>query len=99
MRHPDIPQLDARGLRNFGLATGSIIAVLFGAVLPWLLDLQYARWPWVFGGLLAGWALVHSHSLRPVYYVWMQFGLLLHKVTTPLVLGVLFFASFHRCHW
>ena len=91
MKHPDIPVLDTRGLRNFGLTTGSTIAVLFGAVLPWVFGLDYPRWPWILGAVLGGWGLVHSRSLRPIYYGWMRFGLLLHKVTTPLVLGIVYF--------
>ncbi len=91
MTHPSIPELDARGLRSFGLTTGSIIAVLFGALLPWVFSLDFPKWPWVLGGVLGAWALIHASSLEPVYHLWMRFGLLLHKVTTPLILGVVFF--------
>lgn len=30
-----IPELDKRGLRNFGLITGALFASLFGLLLPW----------------------------------------------------------------
>jgi hypothetical protein len=33
-----IPELDARGLRQFALTTGGIVAGLFGLLLPWLFD-------------------------------------------------------------
>jgi hypothetical protein len=36
MTDHDIPQLDAKGLREFGLTTGAIIIGLFGVVLPLL---------------------------------------------------------------
>ena len=36
----EIPELDREGLRQFGLTTGGIVAVLFGVVLPWLFDLD-----------------------------------------------------------
>ena len=91
MTNPSIPELDARGLRSFGLVTGSIIAVLFGAVLPWVFSLDYPRWPWILGGVLGAWALIHAPSLKPVYHLWMRFGLLLHKITTPLILGIVFY--------
>ena len=86
-----IPELEATGLRQFGLTTGSIVPVLFGLVLPWLFDLNYPLWPWFVGGLLIIWALMHSPSLNPVYRGWMCFGLLLSRITTPLVLGLVFF--------
>ena len=87
----DIPELDRDGLRQFGLTTGAILSVLFGLVLPWLFDLEYPRWPWFVGGVLIVWGLVHAPSLNPVYRVWMRFGLLLGRITTPLVLGLVFF--------
>ena len=33
-----IPELDRKGLREFGLVTGGIVAVLFGLFFPWLLE-------------------------------------------------------------
>ena len=32
----EIPELDRKGLRDFGVVTGLIIIVLFGLVFPWL---------------------------------------------------------------
>ena len=87
----EIPELDRDGLRHFGLTTGAIVAVLFGLLLPWLFELDYPRWPWFVGGILIIWGLVHPPSLKPVYYWWMRFGLLLSRVTTPLVLGAVFY--------
>lgn len=87
----EIPELDRKGLREFGIVTGSIIAVLFGLALPWLFNLGYPIWPWVLGGILIVWGLIAPQSLRPVYKVWMRFGLLLNRVTTPLILGLVFF--------
>lgn len=86
-----IPELDQKGLRDFGLVTGGIIAALFGLFFPWLLEVRTPVWPFAIGGVLAVWGLVHPRSLRPVYTGWMKFGLLLSKITTPLVMGVVFF--------
>ncbi len=85
-----IPELDAKGLRHFGLVTGGILALLFGLLLPWVFGLGLPMWPWILGGVLAIWGVVAPGSLRPVYQGWMRFGLLLNKVTTPLVLGIVF---------
>ena len=76
--HP-IPELDRKGLREFGL------------VFPWLFERAFPIWPWIVFGVLGAWALVAADSLRSVYRAWMRFGLLLGKVTTPLIMGALFF--------
>lgn len=86
-----IPELDSRGLRNFGLTTGVIIGLLFGLFFPWLLERAIPRWPWIIGGTLILWALIAPASLRLVYKVWMRFGLLMSRVTTPIILGLVFF--------
>ena len=134
-----IPELDAKGLREFGVVTGAIVAGLFGlffpwvfdrqfpgefpwwpwmfcAVLggwgliapnslrpvyrgwmrfglffPWVLELSWPRWPWIFAGVLTAVGLVAPMTLRPVYKTWMRFGLLLSKITTPIIMGLVFF--------
>ena len=88
--HP-IPELDRKGLREFGFVTGGIIVVLFGLFFPWLLDHSYPVWPWVIFGVLGLWALVAPMTLRPVYRVWMRFGLLLSRVTTPIIMGLVYY--------
>ena len=86
-----IPELDKKGLREFGLVTGAIVAVLFGLFFPWVLDLPIPPWPWVIAGVLAAMGLVIPMALRPIYKVWMRFGLLMSKVMTPLVLSIVFY--------
>ena len=87
----DIPTLDRKGLREFGLVTGGIVAGLFGLLFPWLLDYRVPLWPWLVFAVLAAWALAAPGTLAPVYRAWMKFGLLIGRVTTPLILGVVFF--------
>jgi hypothetical protein len=48
------------------------------------------HWPWIIGGALGLWALIGPASLRPVYYYWMRLALGLSRLTTPLILGVVF---------
>jgi uncharacterized membrane protein YedE/YeeE len=86
-----IPDPDRRDLRNFGFVTGGMFAILFGLLLPWLLDRPWPVWPWLVLGVLAGSGLILPEMLRPVYAVWMRFGLIASKVTTPIVLGIVFF--------
>jgi hypothetical protein len=86
-----IPELDRKGLREFGLVTGGIVAVLFGLVFPWILDRPIPRWPWVIFGVLALMGLAAPMALRPVYQGWMKFGLFMSRITTPLIMGIVFY--------
>ena len=93
-RDDSILTLDRAGLRKFGLTTGAIIAVLFGLIFPWVLSVGSPWWPWWLGGVLAVWGLVNPQSLGSVYRIWMRLGLFLNRLTTPLILGAVFFLLF-----
>jgi hypothetical protein len=86
-----IPDLDRKGLREFGLTTGIAIVVIFGLFFPWLLDLGWPVWPWALAAPLWLLALINPLWLRRIYRAWMRFGLLASRVMTPLVLGIVFF--------
>lgn len=87
----EIPELDRKGLRQFGLITGGIVAGLFGLFFPWLLQRALPLWPWVVFGILALWSVGAPRTLRHVYRTWMRFGLLISRITTPVVLGIVYF--------
>ena len=86
-----IEQIDMKGLREFGLMTGAIVAVLFGLFFPWMLERAVPLWPWMIGAVLGVWGVTAPDTLRPLYNGWMKLGLLLSKITTPIILGVVFF--------
>ena len=86
-----IPELDRTGLREFALVTGGVIVGLFGLFLPWLLDLGWPTWPWILAAVLVAVGLIAPMALRPVYKAWMQFGLILSRFTTPIIMGLVFF--------
>ena len=88
--HP-IPELDRNGLREFGFVTGGMVAALFGLFFPWLLDHSYPVWPWVIFAVIGLWALIAPMTLRSLYRAWMRFGLLLSKITTPIIMGLVFY--------
>ncbi|WP_295543843.1 SxtJ family membrane protein [uncultured Thiohalocapsa sp.] len=94
MTDRDIPALDAAGLRRFALTTAAIVAALFGLLLPWLGGFGWPLWPWALAAVLALWGLIRPAGLRPVYRGWMRFGLLASRITTPLILGLVFFLLF-----
>ena len=86
-----IPELDRKGLREFGLTTGAAVIVIFGLFFPWMLEVEWPTWPWVIAAVLWTLALIQPKWLRWIYRTWMRFGLLASRVMTPLVLGIVFF--------
>ncbi|MDJ0926663.1 MAG: SxtJ family membrane protein [Gammaproteobacteria bacterium] len=87
----EIPELDRKGLREFGITTGAIVAGLFGLFFPWVFERAWPVWPWIVFGVLGAWGLIAPMTLRPVYRGWMRIGLLLSKVMTPLIMGIVFY--------
>ena len=87
----EIVKLDAKAYRKFGLTTGSIFAILFGVILPWITHHPYPIWPWVLAGVLFAFAPLLPIALGPVYVAWMKIGQVLNWINTRLILGVLFY--------
>ncbi len=86
-----IPELDRKGLREFGLVTGGIIAGLFGLFFPWLLSRPYPYGPWIIAAVLVGWGLAAPMTLRALYRAWMRLALVLSRITTPIIMAVVYF--------
>ena len=77
--------------RSFGL----VMAGAFAAVT--LLNAWHSGrlWPWT-GGLavlLLAAGLLQPSLLHPLNLVWLRFGLLLHRVVNPIVMGLVFFGT------
>lgn len=88
----NIPTLDDKGLRKFGLTTGAIIVVLFAAFFPWVFDAtSMPVWPWILAALLWVPALLIPAVLQPVYTTWMKIGHAIGWVNTRIILGILFY--------
>ena len=88
----DIPNLDNRGLRKFGLVTGAIIIFLFALLFPWLLGRSVPLWPLFLAFALWLPAVLMPAMLRPVYSMWMKLGLMLGWVNSRIILSVLYYA-------
>ncbi len=83
--------------RKFGLAVGAILCAL--AIVP-LLHRQPARWWLLAPGLaLVVMGLVAPSALAPLNRLWFRLGLLLGRVTNPIVMGILFFAVMVPIGW
>ena len=87
----EIPELDKKGLRDFGLITGALFALIFGLLLPWKFEWQWPIWPWVLFALLAVMAFAAPMTLNPVYRVWMRFGHFMGSIISRVILGLVFF--------
>jgi len=88
------PKLDNKGLRNFGLTTGAILAVLFGLLIPLLVGYALPLWPWILAGIFWVLALSIPISLNPIYRGWMVFGQVAGWINNRIVLCLLFFVIF-----
>ena len=69
----DIPILDKKGLRKFGLITAVMVSILFGFLLPFFLSKPIPQVPWIISVVLVLWALVAPITLNILYRPWMFF--------------------------
>ena len=86
-----IPELDAKGLRRFAFTMSVIVILLFGFLFPYLFGYPWPIWPWIIAAVFVLWGGVFPLTFKPIYTIWMSFGLLMSKITTPLILGIMFF--------
>ena len=91
MTNHAIAELDQKGLRNFALTFGAMFVALFGLFFPWIMTSSFPLWPWFLWLFMAVWGVTAAKTLRPFYRAWMKFGLLMSKVTTPLILGIIYY--------
>jgi len=90
----DIKVLDKSGLRKFGLTMAVVIITLFGLIFPYFMHMNYSWWSWVIGLLFFACSITAPLKLKMIYHFWMKLGFILNKVTSPIILGLIFFAIF-----
>jgi hypothetical protein len=83
-------RLTAAEGRKFGLAVGGAFLVIT-AVLVWRHRIPAAYVTGTVGTLLFLAGLAIPAQLGPVYRAWMGLALAISKVTTPIVMGAIFF--------
>lgn len=77
--------------KTFGLVFAAVFA-LIGA-LPMLGGGDIRAWALIVAALFLIAAFAFPKLLRPLNLLWFRFGLLLHKIVNPLVMGMLFFLT------
>jgi hypothetical protein len=77
--------------RSFGI----VFAVLFTIIGLWpLKDGGDVRlWALALAVAFVTAALLAPRMLKPLNFVWFKFGMLLHHIVTPVVMGLLFFVT------
>jgi hypothetical protein len=81
-------------LRNFGLFLAVFMACIFGIAIPYFYNTEYPTWPWIVAPLLVTLSLFLPKTLRPLFVASTLIGQIMGKVTTPIILGTLFYAVF-----
>jgi hypothetical protein len=77
--------------RSFGI----VMAVFFGLVAALNLWHEGRVWPWAGGtaALFLAAAFLRPTALKPLNWLWFKFGMLLHAVVSPIVMGLLFYVA------
>jgi hypothetical protein len=75
--------------RSFGFLFAGIFALI--GLLPLMFGGVPRAWAIMLAGVFLLAALAFPAMLSPLNRLWMRFGLLLHRIVSPLVLGIMFF--------
>lgn len=77
--------------RSFGYVFAAVFALI--GLFP-LIRLEAPRW-WslVLAGVFALLAAFSPHILNPLNRAWLAFGRILHRIVSPMVMGVIFFLA------
>lgn len=76
-------------------AFGIVFAVVFAIIALWpLIGGNTPRiWALVIAAAFLAVSLIRPRVLRPLNLLWFRFGMLLHRIISPVILGLMFFVS------
>lgn len=77
--------------RSFGLIFSGIFLAI--AMWPMLFGSSPREWALITAGVWAVAALIVPIVLRPLNILWMYFGLMMHKIVNPILMGLVFFIA------
>ena len=92
--HEDLSRHDAVAVgsdRNFGLTFAAILGVI--GFVPLVHGAAPRLWALVPATLFLAASVLRPTMLTPLKLAWMRFGLLLHAIVTPVIMGLIFFAA------
>ena len=87
---PEVP-LDASALAKFGYLMAALLVGVFGVAIPATFGGAVPVWPWVAALVFAGLAVARPLWLFWPCRGWLALGRALGFVTTPIVLGIVFY--------
>jgi hypothetical protein len=76
--------------RTFGIVFAVVFTII--GLLPLVLGGGVRLWALAVAAAFLGVALIAPAVLAPLNRLWLKFGMLLHRVVNPIVLGIMFFA-------
>ncbi len=77
--------------RSFGIVFCIVFVIV--ALFPLTGDGSIRWWSLAIAAVFLGTAFVAPDVLRPLNRLWFRFGLLLNKIVSPIVMGILFFLT------
>ena len=75
--------------RSFGIVFFAVF--LFIAFYPLLNDRSIHTWSLIISLIFLTLGVINSNILSPLNKIWFKFGILLGKIISPLVMGIIFF--------
>lgn len=82
-------RIEGSSNRGFGVVFAVVFAII--ALLPLLFGGALRWWSAGVAMVFLALAFVAPAALAPLNRAWMRFGLLLHKIVSPIVLGFMFY--------
>jgi hypothetical protein len=82
---------DRSSLRKFAWLIAAVLAVVFGALLPWFRGRPIPQWPWAAGSVMFLWGWLHPRSLRVPFLLWLRLAQGLRWVNNRIILAIVFF--------
>jgi hypothetical protein len=89
LRRPDDVKLGSD--RQFGLVFAGVFAII--GLLPLLGDTPVRWWALGVAAVFLAISFVHAGLLRPLNRVWFRFGMALHAVVSPIVMGLMYYIA------
>ena len=84
-------EIEAGSERTFGIVFSAVFAIM--GLYPLWHGGDARIWMLIIAGVFLLAALVAPLILRPLNRLWSRFGLLLHKVVSPVIMGLMFFVA------
>lgn len=77
--------------RSFGIVFTVVFAII--GLVPLIHGGALRLWSLIVAAAILAIALIYPRLLAPANRLWMKFGLLLHRVTNPIIMGFVFYLA------